>query len=292
MAQMHTLVLNGQSYTVTDPTAARIDDTQAGEGAWSGQRIVREISTREKSVIDRLCPAFSAKGSTVTCEPVEGYPLEVVSHIAALTQEGSGTPSPDNIRPISGCDSIQLNQNENQFTIDLGQTVYDGTFNWSTGQLTMTSVCRTIEALSSMQTAGYGNIALGQNALPTNYGTTVAWKSSHYNGALFDAKYPNYNIYAGNASGLVIIDRTHMTSLAAANAYLAEQKAAGTPVQIWYKLRTPVTVQLTPQQILSLAGANALSSSAGDTEVSGRADPTVVLQALSQRLDTLEQKEA
>lgn len=31
------------------------------------------------AIVDKLCPTFTASGSVVTCEPVEGYPLEVVS---------------------------------------------------------------------------------------------------------------------------------------------------------------------------------------------------------------------
>lgn len=41
-------------------------------------------------------------------------------------------------------------------------------------------------------------------------------------------------------------------------AYLAAQHAAGTPVQIAYKLANPITIQLTPKQITALAGINNL----------------------------------
>lgn len=34
------------------------------------------------SVVERLCPAFSQSGSVVTCEPVQGHPLQVVSNLA------------------------------------------------------------------------------------------------------------------------------------------------------------------------------------------------------------------
>lgn len=70
MAQMHTLVLNGQSYTLTDTSAAHIDNTVVGEDAWSA-----------KKLIDTLCPAFHTTGGVVTCAPVEGYPLEVVTQV-------------------------------------------------------------------------------------------------------------------------------------------------------------------------------------------------------------------
>lgn len=68
MKQMKTLTVNGVTYTVTDPTAPRIDDTAVGEAPWSARKIV-----------DTLAPAFTASGSLVTCRPVAGYPLEVLA---------------------------------------------------------------------------------------------------------------------------------------------------------------------------------------------------------------------
>ena len=48
------------------------DDTKVGTAPWSS-----------KNTVDKLCPTFTEKGSMAMCEPVEGYPLEVVSIINA-----------------------------------------------------------------------------------------------------------------------------------------------------------------------------------------------------------------
>lgn len=64
--------------------------------AWSSQKIV-----------DTLCPAFSVSGNPVTCNPVEGYPLSAVVTLEPK-QAGSGDPSPENVRAISGWDSVQV----------------------------------------------------------------------------------------------------------------------------------------------------------------------------------------
>lgn len=53
---------------------AVIDDTTVGADAWSS-----------KKTVDTLCPDFTESGSVVRCEPVEGYPLQVVSHLDADT---------------------------------------------------------------------------------------------------------------------------------------------------------------------------------------------------------------
>lgn len=57
-------------------------------------------------------------------------------------------------------------------------------------------------------------------------------------------------------------------------SYLAAQNAAGTPVQIAYKLAEPVPFTATGAQPLSaLAGANTVLTDADSATVTGRADP-------------------
>ena len=60
-----------------------------------------------KKLLDTLCPSFSVSGNPVTCHPVENYPLDV-SLSFTPKQEGTGDPSPDNVRPITGYDSLSL----------------------------------------------------------------------------------------------------------------------------------------------------------------------------------------
>lgn len=72
------------------------DDAVNTTEAWSSKKIV-----------DTLCPAFSVSGNPVTCHPVEDYPLSAVVTLKPK-QAGSGDPSPENVRPISGWDSVQV----------------------------------------------------------------------------------------------------------------------------------------------------------------------------------------
>lgn len=60
-----------------------------------------------KKIVDTLCPSFSASGNPVTCHPVEGYPLSAVVTLKPK-QAGSGDPSPDNVRAISGRDEVTV----------------------------------------------------------------------------------------------------------------------------------------------------------------------------------------
>lgn len=75
---------------------AVIDDTTVGTDAWSA-----------KHIIDTLCPPMEETGNPVTCYPVAGYPLGCKVSWEP-TQEGTGDPSPDNIRPIKGRDSVTV----------------------------------------------------------------------------------------------------------------------------------------------------------------------------------------
>lgn len=75
---------------------AEIDDTTVGPDAWSS-----------KHIVDMLCPPISETGNPVQCYPVAGYPLGCKVSWEP-TQEGSGEPSPDNVRPIKGRDSVTV----------------------------------------------------------------------------------------------------------------------------------------------------------------------------------------
>lgn len=74
----------------------QIDDATVGLDAWSS-----------KHIIDTLCPPLEETGNPVVCYPVTGYSLGCKASWEP-TQEGSGEPSPDNIRPISGRDSVTV----------------------------------------------------------------------------------------------------------------------------------------------------------------------------------------
>lgn len=68
-------------------------------------------------------------------------------------------------------------------------------------------------------------------------------------------------------------------------SYLAAQAAAGTPVQIAYKLATPTPITVTgAQPIPALAGCNTVLTDADSVTVTGRADPAHAIAALQAQL--------
>ncbi|MBO5317562.1 MAG: hypothetical protein J6A74_03890 [Oscillospiraceae bacterium] len=418
MKKIKILTVGGESYQITDPEAARIDDGVMDEvHTWSG-----------KEIIDRLCPGFTKTGELVACDPVEGYPLKVVSAIEPV-QEGSGDPSPDNVRPLTGHTAVRLWRggknlidpveymkdvynttldgdvftsdfqngglyvntgygnkkthpkgtytatffpvtegatcsffvysaatkaqiavkyglkagnasftftiNEEfylsvgggkpygmqsyklqleagsvaseyepyrgeEFTMELGQTVYGGSLNWQTGVLTVDKHWRIFTGDEAWFWTGDANNNYNGNYRPLLYITdsalfakdrTVPCWSSHFkyetlvaiNGGTNIGCYVN-NDLIGIRPGL----GEQVTTIEEWKEWLADQNAAGTPVQFCYELANPITVQLTPRVIPALPGVNTLWADTGNITVTGRADPVAENAMLKSRLAALE----
>lgn len=91
--------LKGEKGEKGDPgkDAPQIDDSVvSAENPWSSRHIV-----------ETLCPPIAETGNPVTCYPVAGYPLGCKVSWEP-TQAGEGDPSPDNVRPIKGRDSVVI----------------------------------------------------------------------------------------------------------------------------------------------------------------------------------------
>ena len=71
--------------------------------------------------------------------------------------------------------------------------------------------------------------------------------------------------------------------------YLAAQYAAGTPVQVAYRLANPVPFTATGgASIKALSGTNTVLTDADSVTVTGRADPIRTVSKLSERIAALE----
>ena len=96
------------------------DEVLRNDKTWSSNKIVEE-----------LYPTFQKEGNPIICYPVENYPLNVKATFSPK-QAGSGDPSPENIRPISGYDSVTVTLSKDeaqvkQITLTLPETIYGGT---------------------------------------------------------------------------------------------------------------------------------------------------------------------
>lgn len=188
-----------------------------------------------------------------------GSPLRPVSEIR-LVQEGEGTPSLENIRNISGWNSITLTHNGESATQDLPETVYGGSYDWATGILALTHMMFEL-AVADMNRdndyPGWINVA----ELDKCFGTDS-----------------DQILYAAlmNFGEVVRINKLQIQlPLASYNNLSQTEWKAQYPdliCQLVFPLLEPRVIQLTPQEFTALAGNNILSSDCGNTTVTFSAD--------------------
>ena len=270
---------------VLKKSKAEIDDTAIDGDTWSS-----------KHIADMLCPKVEKSGTLVQMDGMlGGYSLGVkVSWTPA--QEGSGDPSPENIRPIKGRDSVRVERREDDlaYTLTLPSTVYGGEVDAVTGEGQREWRCITItgrEPCHIYSTLFYVDFYKMDSFVAESPIDSKSGKCSHHPYRLYGengfigitldggsavyspgGKYPNTN------DGL----REWMD-------YLAAQYAAGTPVQVAYRLANPVPFTATGgASIKALSGTNTVLTDADSVTVTGRADPIQTIAKLNDRIAALE----
>lgn len=144
---------------------AVIDDTTVGTDAWSA-----------KHLVDMLCPPLDETGNPAQCYPVAAYPLGVTASWEPV-QEGSGEPSPDNIRPISGRETVSVERcGEN--LIDSARVVevsapYGLTVQYVSGKITISGIYSNPSA-----TASFTFMSLSYRLPPTTEFMLLGLKTS------------------------------------------------------------------------------------------------------------------
>ena len=265
--------------------AAKIiqDGKIARTSTWSSQRIV-----------DQLYQEVAASGNPAVIEnALEGYPMSVKASWEPI-QEGEGEPSPDNIRPIKGRDNVKITRKnetqEDSITLTLPTTIYGGEVDAVTGKGVKAMRCIRLTGTETWHERLTGTTksyaaTVATNA-PANPGLPAA--SSHFEWQFYAyAENGSEGKFAFESNGITIrfcATQTYKNEDEWA-AYLAAQYAAGTPIQIAYKLATPESFTATGGgRIDALAGANAVSTDADSVEVKTRAavagiiDDTVITE--------------
>ena len=246
-----------------------------------------------KQIVDTLCPPLEESGNPVVCYPVAGYPLDVTVSWGP-TQEGSGEPSPDNVRPIKGRDGVTITrQEDNQvITLTLPETMYGGEVDAATGEGQETWKMLTLD--------GTENWATQTTATPGKFGFTLPTpeiatpENPAIKGDIVCSQYPavtaNDTYVCKNGISVEpqenhyfrIYNDTHAEETADEwKSYLAAQYAAGTPVQVAYKLAEPVPFTATGGgEIKALRGTNTLLTDGETLTVTGREDLTHAISEL------------
>ena len=211
-------------------------------------------------------------GSSVQFDGITGASITSLSTTITPTQSGSGDPSPTNVRPITGLTGLSVYVSPTQdpddatlYNVDwIAQagTVYGGTLDVVTGVLTVDR---------AMVDLGERNYTKG-NRNTDNTGYVFFFRDTSFKnrGELISSQFkevfniPNWESLPVNccnsASGSYIV-------FCADYSDAATFKSAMSGVQLCYELATPLTYQLTAQEIGVLVGTNYVWLSDGDVSL-------------------------
>ena len=234
-----------------------------------------------KKIVDTLCPSFTETGNPVVCHPVEGYPLSAVVSLEPK-QAGTGDPSPENVRPISGYDSVTVTQSKDgsqvkQITLTLPETIYGGTVDAVTGVGSAQYIFKELAILDMNNNEDY-----------------PGWQSQDWIRRAIPGEIKDTTLAKLGCEGLINITPTlefrinqafdlYLYGLSTVFAGLTQsQIKAQYPdlvVQFCLQLVTPTPFQATGNQpIPALAGENTVYTDGNSLAVSGRSDPTAYIQ--------------
>lgn len=259
-----------------DVTAITPDDTEVDGKPWTS-----------KKTVDSLCMPFEASGNPVQVYPVEGYPLGVRVGWEPV-QAGEGDPSPQNIRPITGRDSVSItigNGMDSKTTdIALPETVYGVELDWNTGVLTVDIVKAQIPVNKIRKTDGDNYFFTTISDLGAQLATGVAdyTKCNVAKGVSAVNNSDTKSVLAVYANGIIRLYLEGITTLEEMKTFMTENS-----IEFVYQIKTPYTIQLTPQQISALSGVNTLYTDAGTLTVTGREDPRHTISELKNAIISL-----
>lgn len=214
---------------------------------------------------------ISSSGSICTFNALqEGLPLK--SHKIALTatQSGSGTPSPNNVRTISGYSAINISHSDADtstptvHTITIGSTVYGGEYDARTGVLTVTH--KGVIFDGSEDEGWYQS---------TTFRCDVSSDFSSNNNTNYDITLCNMFRYRlvtgsgqlsdGDITWFSSTNRIFIYSIYFANLTAFKTALSNNPLVIVGKLATPTTIQLAPCPINTRFGLNNIFADCGST---------------------------
>ena len=262
-----------------------------------------------KKIVDTLCPPFTETGNPITCNPVEGYPLSAVVTLEPK-QAGSGDPSPENVRPITGYDGVTVTQSKGeaqvkQITLTLPETIYGGTVDAVTGVGEKVWGCIEFDGTERWFTWGPNSGADGVTGFyhyrsidgdplePRMISSILLFNPNAYGGtevgcAFGDLGGVNSYIIFSISNSILSDVSSNQAAIDSWESYLSAQASAGTPVQVAYKLATPEPFQATGNQALpAVAGLNTVYTDGDSLDVTGRQDLLYTLQNMQAQTQNL-----
>lgn len=280
---------------IADMREATQDSLDAAEEARMAADECRTTIAEAMEMVNECAPpiVLESSGSVVSITEAAQRPIRSVVSTITAVQTGEGDPSPDNMRVITGWDTVQLFHGaaydgaaEAALTAKLPETVFGGTLDWATGLLTIDKLMLTYDGTEDWErvTSSAGDTYFRIGSVQDARMSAIRTESSHSKykfscshflhvtyGMTNKPDHSAFMFVGGSGKTLAVIDAS-VEDADSWKAYLAAQAAAGTPLTCVFDRGTPRTIQLDPQTLTLLKGANALWSDCGDTAVTCVAD--------------------
>lgn len=235
------------------------------------------------SAINALQVFHEYSGSVANFTTASATSLLKLSVAIEPVQSGSGDPSPNNVRPISGWNDVNVwvqptydTTASPTATIDLNGTRYGGTLDVVTGVLIVNRVHATLNGTHPVQLANWRPTATSIGwaysystfpdratvALPGTVGNILSdkLKTASYDNAYwgdYDAmisgtNHPSYSFF-------VRYPDTSLTTSTAINTFLSAN-----PIDIVYAIENPFIIKLSPGTVSTLIGTNNMWADTGN----------------------------
>lgn len=184
----------------------------------------------------------------VTLDIVESYQIQIEIGEAATAYE-----------PYAG----------NDYTIDLGGTIYGGTLDVTSGKLTVDRGYAEFDGSNDENWEWSGNNSLFSISVDNAFIVDNTTQANKYtlNNLFSDTSWANRT--GAGSVGLIWGTSKIFLQYSTLGSTISDLKSflTSNPLQVVYKLATPQVIQLTPTQIRMLAGVNTVYANTGDTQV-------------------------
>ena len=192
-----------------------------------------------------------------------GLPWKSCKVNIPVTQEGTGDPSPDNVRNFVGITSLDFTANSVVKTFTFGQTIYAGEFDVLTGIFTAThKLARFNGSENWVKSTTYNGGFYISGWVATN---SVNYSRDHYQNIALTVwtsiDYESYDYVCFFESALNFkVDGDLYPTVADFKNFLFQNN-----LQILYPLPTPEVINLGGMNIETLQGVNNIWADTGDT---------------------------
>ena len=218
------------------------------------------------SCINTIMTETESGASPLTFDTDIADTLEALNVECNYTQAGSGDPSPDNVRTITPVSSASLGVNTNNISISFGTNIASGVLDVINGNLTITDYYGEINTATNKNESGENYFwynSLASLSFPAIYNLN---SSANSNRLSFDSSI-SYTSPEGYitiyANGIIRWKERGDLNLTDYRTYLSSN-----PIQICYKLATPIVITLTPETINVIKGINSITTNTnGNIEV-------------------------